>query len=136
MRERSGFFRLGNASSVVPRKRSLPSGESTVIVGTRLGQSIVFTEYRSGCGVSLPSPSTDISRIWSGPNVCTTKSVLLEGAYASDLAPPLVAFPVRFTSSTVRRPSLFTAKLQPEFSPPLLPNRKRRPRDRITLPPP
>src|SRR2546428_414643 len=119
--EPSGFVLLGNSSNVVPTTRNFPSGESTAIVGPRLVQSVVFTEYCSGRAVSLPLASTDISRRWSGPNVCSTYSVRLDGAYASDLAPPLVAFPVRLVSTSARSPSSsLTATLETELSPALM----------------
>src|SRR5262245_10981398 len=94
--EPSGFFLVGNSSNVVPTITNFSSGETVAIVGPRLGQSDVFTEYCSGRVVRLPFSSTDINRRWSGPNVCTTKSVRLEATYASDLAPPFVRFPVGF----------------------------------------
>src|SRR5215510_5760397 len=75
--EPSGLV-LAGSSNVVPTKRKFSSGETTTIVDTRLGLSCVFTVYRSGRAVSLPSPSTDISRTWSGPNECSTKSVFFE----------------------------------------------------------
>src|SRR6266404_6368827 len=62
-----------------------------------------------------------------------------EGEYASDLAVPLfpsTAFPVGLQSSRVSRPSLSTAKLETELSPPLVANRNRRSGERITLPAP
>src|ERR1700746_3309632 len=59
-------------SNVVPTRRNFPSGERTDMVGTRSGLLGRFTVYRSIRAVSLPSPSTVISRRWSGPNECTT----------------------------------------------------------------
>src|SRR5580692_7416522 len=59
-------------SNVVPTRRNFSSGESTPIVGTRCGLSGVLHVYLSARGVSLPSPETDMSRIWSGPNEWTT----------------------------------------------------------------
>src|SRR5215471_10309357 len=123
------------SSNVVPTKTHFSSGEIATMVDTRLGLSWVFTVYRSGRGVSLPSPLTDISRTWSGPNECSTRSVPLEGAYASDLAVPLrpsTGFPVGLTSSSVSRPSSPTRKLETQLSPPLVVNRKRQSGVRIT----
>src|SRR5262249_21351421 len=53
---------LAGSSKVVPTKTNLSSGDTTTMVDTRLGLSCVFTVYRSGRGVSLPSAWTDISR--------------------------------------------------------------------------
>jgi hypothetical protein len=49
-------------SNVVPTTRNFSSGESEAMVATRSVLSIVFTVYRSGRGLRLPSSSTDISR--------------------------------------------------------------------------
>jgi hypothetical protein len=49
------------------------------MVATRFGLVCVLTVYRSGRAVSVPSASTDMSRRWSGPNECSTKSVPLAG---------------------------------------------------------
>src|SRR5262245_4088640 len=62
-----------------------------------------------------------------------------EDEKASDLAVqlfPSTAFPVGLRSSSFRRPSSATAKLDTELSPPFVVKRKRRSGDRITLPAP
>src|SRR4029077_15433142 len=104
-------------SNVVPTNRNFSSGESTAIVGTRLGFSGVLHVYLSARGVSLPSLETDIMRTWSGPNECTTYSMSFERRYANDLAVPLfpsATLPVGLTPSSFRRPSAPTAKLEAE----------------------
>src|SRR5262245_4163094 len=76
--EPSGLAEAGS-SNVVPTNRNRPFGATTTMVDTRLGLSWVLTVYRSGRSVSLPAPSTDIRRTWSGPNEWRTESVEEQG---------------------------------------------------------
>ena len=129
-------FALAGSSNVVPTTMNLSSAVSAAIVATRLGLSMVFTVNRSGRAVRVPSSSTDISRRWSGPNACSTYNVRWETAYANALAVPLLlstTLPVRFASSSTSLPSVLTAKLETELSPPLVANRNRRSFVRMTL---
>src|SRR5260370_39287943 len=71
------------SSNVVPTKTKFSSGQTTTMVDTRLGLSCVFTVYRSGHALSLPSASTDNSRTWSGPDQCNTSTVPHHAAYVS-----------------------------------------------------
>ena len=60
----------------------------------------------------------------------------MEASYASDFALPLVPgtrLPVRLTSTSVRRPSSSTVKLETELSPALVAKRNRLSRLRMTL---
>jgi hypothetical protein len=72
--EPSGLGWAGS-SNVVPTTRNVASGDSVTIVATRLGLPSTLTVKRSGRAVSLPSASTDISRMWSGPREWSTYSV-------------------------------------------------------------
>jgi len=106
--EPSGFAEAGS-SKVVPTKTSFSSGESTTMVDTRLGLSCVLTVYRSGRAVSLPSPSTDISRTWSGPKECKHVKHAFRGGIGQGLggaAPPLDGVS-RGTDIQQRQPSIF-----------------------------
>src|SRR5262249_4125007 len=120
--EPSGLAEAGS-SNVVPTKRNRPPGATTTMVETRLGLSCVLTVYRSGRSVSLPAPSTEIRRTWSGPNEWSTYSVEEPGAYARDFAVPLLpstGFPVGCTWTSVSPPFSPQRKLETELSPPLV----------------
>src|SRR5580704_2766639 len=79
-------FAAGSSSNEQPTRRNFSSGETVSIVVTRPGLSAGTAAYRSERSPKKPLESMENNRMWSGPKVFNTYSVLVEGAYSNDFA--------------------------------------------------
>src|SRR5258708_1841411 len=109
--EPSGFAVAGS-SNVVPTKRNFSLGVTTTMVDTRLGLSCVFTVYRSGRSVRLPSLSADRLEL-PGPGAARVDTFRLANRavrrpiIVHDGVPNLVRLHVEMSATLLRHPHLF-----------------------------